>query len=105
MKRTGSWTFVKDPVAVAKAAQEPKKTERKTITKPIGGEKNGKQRVILAKKPVSLLQLKITLDNVKTHVCSGSPTSAVTTEDSCFEERCNVFTFKPSFLCPTARLN
>lgn len=55
MRRTGSWKFVKDPVELAKAFQTPKKVERKTIVKQIGGDKNGKERVILVKKPVSIM--------------------------------------------------
>ncbi|OQR76241.1 60S ribosomal protein L6-like [Tropilaelaps mercedesae] len=51
MKLTGSWKFVKDPIAVAAAAPPPKKPERKTIVKKVGGDKNGKERVILVKKP------------------------------------------------------
>lgn len=53
MRMTGSWKFVKDPVEVAKTAPALKKAERKTVVKPVGGDKNGKQRVVLVKKPVS----------------------------------------------------
>lgn len=53
MAKTGSWSFVKDPVEIAKAAAgaQPKKAEKKLITKKIGGDKNGKERKVLASKP------------------------------------------------------
>lgn len=53
---TGAWKFVKDPVEVAKAAASAAvtKTSAKVVVKPIGGQKNGKERKVLAKKPVSI---------------------------------------------------
>jgi len=53
MGMTGSWSFVKDPVEVAKAAKPvPEKTaEKKFIIKKIGGAKNGGERKVLVKKP------------------------------------------------------
>ncbi|XP_022668193.1 60S ribosomal protein L6-B-like isoform X1 [Varroa jacobsoni] len=66
MRRTGSWKFVKDPVELAKAFQTPKKVERKTIVKQIGGDKNGKERVILVKKPRKFYSTEDSLKPPKT---------------------------------------
>jgi len=55
MRKSCSWSFVKDPVEVAKAklAASPaaKKYGPKTIVKKIGGKKNGDTRVVHVKKP------------------------------------------------------
>lgn len=55
LRSTGAWKFVKDPVEVAKAAASAAvtKVSPKVIVKPIGGKDNGKERKVLAKKPVS----------------------------------------------------
>jgi len=53
MRMTGSWSFVKDPVEVAKNAKPtPEKAEeKKFIIKKIGGNNNGGERKVLVKKP------------------------------------------------------
>ena len=49
---------MKDPVAVAKAAASAPVTKAspKIVVKPIGGKDNGKERKVLAKKPVSTFE-------------------------------------------------
>ena len=56
MRLTGAWKFVKDPVEVAKAAASKPvtKVSPKVVVKPVGGPRNGKERQVLAKKPVSI---------------------------------------------------
>jgi len=67
MHMTGSWKFVKDPVEVAKAtaAQASKKAERKFVVKKIGGDNNGKERKVLAKKPRKFFATEDSLKPVK----------------------------------------